>query len=153
MSAIGSGGVSFRGIPQENFIYTCKLSGTIVDADVGLMALTQDATAANTFKPAGDGDPVYGMLASFEDRTIEGTKIGAIAMKGGYRFKVKDGSTVAVGDEVCGGGSGTVKTIAPSTGPLTTTSQTVTSGTMTKRNIVMQVETIDTVDYATVVLL
>lgn len=103
-------------VKMGNFGYTTDLlnrtvllSGTIVEADVG-KALTQDKTAANTFKLAGDNDLIYGRLEVLEDRANEGTKVGNCKLHlMGVKMPIKAGQTVVVGDFVIGAGAGEVK--------------------------------------------
>jgi hypothetical protein len=105
MATIGVG-VSLRGIEHEEFHYPFNLASAITADDVG-KPVALDATAANTVKVAGDGDVIVGKLASYENRAIEGVKVGAVALKGGFKF-TKSG-TVAVGDSVQGAAGGAVK--------------------------------------------
>ena len=87
---------------------TCKISGSPVAANVGL-AVSQDATAANTVKLAADNDEIVGYLMTFEDRVIEGQKVGTIAFKFAQKLKIKAGETVVVGNRLIGAGAGEVK--------------------------------------------
>lgn len=103
--------VSLRGFHFEDFSLTFKLKSGILAADVG-KAVAIDATAANTVKLAGDGDKIVGRLATVEDRTIEGTLIGAVELKFANLLPIKTGSTVLVGDTVVGAGAGEVKSAA-----------------------------------------
>lgn len=100
MAVIGKG-VSLRGIVHEDFHYTFNVKSTITADDVG-KPVTLDATAARTVELAGDGDVVIGVLASFEDRTTEGVKVGAVALKGGFKLTGVSGHTIAVGGTVVG---------------------------------------------------
>ena len=108
MATIGVG-VSLRGIEHEEFHYPFNLASAVTADDVG-KPVAIDATAANTVKVAGDGDVIVGKLATYENRTIEGVKVGAVALKGGFKF-AKSG-TVAVGASVQGAGGGAVKALA-----------------------------------------
>ena len=62
-------------------------------------------------KVAGDGDVIVGKLATYENRTIEGIKVGAVALKGGFKF-AKSGA-VTVGQSVQGAPGGAVKALTP----------------------------------------
>ena len=108
MATIGVG-VSLRGIEHEEFHYPFNLASAVTADDVG-KPVAIDATAANTVKVAGDGDVIVGKLVTYENRAIEGVKVGAVALKGGFKF-TKSG-TVAVGDSVCGAVGGAVKKLA-----------------------------------------
>lgn len=94
-------GVSLRGIVHEEFHYTFNIEATITSDDVG-KPVTLDSAAARTVKLAGDDDVVIGILASFEDRTVEGTVTGAVALKGGFNVTGVSGHSIAVGDTVVG---------------------------------------------------
>ena len=108
MATIGVG-VSLRGIEHEEFHYPFNLASAVTADDVG-KPVAIDATAANTVKVAGDGDVIVGKLVTYENRAIEGVKVGAVALKGGFKF-TKSG-TVAVGDSVQGAAGGAVKKLA-----------------------------------------
>lgn len=95
----------------EDFTFTYYLKSTITSADVG-KAVALDATATNAVKLAGDNDPVFGRLETFEDRVQEGIKVGAISRK--FRSKLPTTGTVAVGDTVTG--SATAGVVKASTG-------------------------------------
>jgi hypothetical protein len=110
MAVIGKAPV-LKNLKHEDFMYTALISGTVTQNDLG-KAVTQDTTADNTFKLAGDGDPIHGFLVSYEDRTIEGVKVGTISPVGGHEFEVANGATVNRGDYLVGGGSGLVKALA-----------------------------------------
>ena len=107
MATIGVG-VSLRGIEHEEFHYPFNLASAVTADDVG-KPVTLDATAANTVKVAGDGDVIVGKLATYENRAIEGVKVGAVALKGGFKF-AKSG-TVNVGQSVQGAPGGAVKAL------------------------------------------
>ena len=56
----------------------------------------------------GDGDQPIGALASYENRVIEGIKIGTVNHKGGHRVKYT--GALALGNSVVGSATpGTVK--------------------------------------------
>jgi hypothetical protein len=123
--AIGT--TSLRGINVEEFAFPFNLASAVVAANVG-GAVTLDLTAENTMKMAGAGDKVYGQLQTFEDRTIEGIKVGTVMLKGGMRFTIADAETVIVGDTLVGAGSatGTVKALAAIANIALSTSNTFT---------------------------
>tara|TARA_R110002072_G_scaffold23791_4_gene81595 strand:+ start:3391 stop:3816 length:426 start_codon:yes stop_codon:yes gene_type:complete len=101
MSVIGEG-ISHRGLVSEDFHYPFNVTGTVTAADVG-KAVTYDTSAARAVKLAGDGDPVIGVLATFEARSIEGTQVGTVALKGGFRLQKAAGTdAIAIGDTVVG---------------------------------------------------
>lgn len=109
MATIGVG-VSLRGIEHEEFHYPFNLASAVTADDVG-KPVTLDTTAANTVKVAGDGDVIVGKLVTYENRAIEGVKVGTVALKGGFKF-AKSG-TIAVGASVQGAAtSGAVKALA-----------------------------------------
>jgi len=112
-------GVTLKGYFMEAYQFTVLLSGSITAADVG-KALTQDNTAANTFKLAGDGDPIHARLETYEDRVQEGIKVGAAAFHFANDLPIKSGLTstfvVAVGSTLVGAGNGEVKNVAPVAG-------------------------------------
>lgn len=98
----------------EDFIFTYKISGAVTAADVG-KAVTIDRTAANTMKLAGDNDPVFGRLETFEDRTQEGIKVGAVSRK--FRANLPSTGTLTVGDNVTGSATaGVVKASTANSG-------------------------------------
>lgn len=107
----------YQGVTLKNTVpsndLTFILEDSIKQEHVGL-AVTQDTTAANTVKLAGDGDKILGRLENVEDRTVEGIKVGAVKIIGGMALK-KTGE-IAVGDMVLGGGNGLVKKDATSSG-------------------------------------
>lgn len=107
MAAIGSGGVSLRGIPQPDFSFTFKLHASITAADIGKPVAM--STVANTVILATTGSKILGMLATYEDRTIEGIKVGAVETKGGFNFPVLAADPLVIGDSVVGGAAATVK--------------------------------------------
>lgn len=110
MSAIGQG-VSLNGLYHEDFQYPFNLSGSVTSDDLG-KPMSLDTSAANTAKVAGIGDAIIGRLETFEDRTIEGIKVGTIALRGGWRFPILDADPLAVGDTAVGAGAGKVKKAA-----------------------------------------
>ena len=108
MAFIGEG-ISHRGLVTEDALIPYYLASAIVAADVG-KAVSIDTSAARTVKLAADGDVIHGVLATFEDRSIEGAKVGTVAIKGGYGFTRSAGGTaITPGDLLCGAGSGEVR--------------------------------------------
>lgn len=102
-------GISHRGLNVESKIYSYYLAAGIVEADVG-KAVSIDTTAAYTVKLAADGDVIHGVLASWENRVVQGYLVGAVAMDGGSGFRRTAGGTAVVpGDLLCGGGAGEVR--------------------------------------------
>lgn len=88
---------------------TVNLAAGITAADEG-KAVTQDKSAPNTFKLAGDGDLIFGRLEIVESRANEGTLVGNVKLHlMGLKLPIKSGQTVAVGDYVIGAGGGEIK--------------------------------------------
>jgi hypothetical protein len=108
----------------EDFTFTMNVSGAVTAADVG-KAVTLDTTAANTVKLAADNDPVYGRLETFEHRTQENIKVGAVARK--FRAILPTAAAVTIGQEVSG--SATAGAVKP------TTAQPATEGARNNRVI------------------
>ena len=108
MPVIGEG-ISHRGLTVEDFHYPFYISGTIVAGDVG-KAVALDTAAAMTVKLAGAGDRIIGILATYEDRVVEGVKVATVAMKGGFLVtRAAAAAALSVGDTVVGAGAGEVK--------------------------------------------
>lgn len=103
-------------VKMGNFGYTTDLlnrtvllAAGITRADEG-KALTQDTSAPNTYKLAGDNDLIYGRLEIFEDRANEGTRVGnAKLFLMGVKLPIKAASGVTVGSFVIGAGAGEIK--------------------------------------------
>jgi hypothetical protein len=95
----------------EDFTFTYYLHADIVAADVG-KAVALDTTSRNAVRLAGDNDQVFGRLETFEDRTQEGVKVGAVSRK--FRSKLPTTGTVVIGDTVTG--SATPGVVKASTG-------------------------------------
>lgn len=111
MAIIGAG-VTLRGQTQPESRYTFVLDAAIVVGDIG-KAVSIKAGSANTVKLAAAGELVVGRLYSFEDRTVEGIKVGTVETRGG--FVMTTTGVVAVGDSVVGDAiAGTVKAGADS---------------------------------------
>ena len=111
MAIIGAG-VTLRGQTQPESRYTFVLEAAIVVGDIG-KAVSIKAGSANTVKLAAAGELVVGRLYSFEDRTVEGIKVGTVETRGG--FVMTTTGVVAVGNSVVGDAiAGTVKAGADS---------------------------------------
>lgn len=100
MSLIGEG-ISHRGLVQEEFHTPFFVTGAVTKADVN-KPVTIDATANTSVKIAGDGDVIVGVLATVENRTVEGVVVGTVAMKGGFGMIGVAGHTIVVGSTVVG---------------------------------------------------
>lgn len=106
MSIIGAG-VTLQGLVPQAFAWTWNVSGAVAQNNVGDL-VAQDVNADNTVKLLADGDAPIGALASYEDRTIEGIKVGTVNHMGG--FKVKYTGALTRGQSVVGSAvAGTVK--------------------------------------------
>lgn len=110
MSAIIGQGVTLQGLIPEAFAWTWNVTGNVTAANVGEL-VQQDITAPNAVKLlVPDGAPL-GYLQTFEDRKIEGIKVGTVDHKGGFR--VKTTGVIAIGDSVVGSATiGAVKAAA-----------------------------------------
>ena len=137
MSSVIGAGVSLKGIYIEDFMFPFNLASGIVVGDVG-KAVTLDTTAANTVKLATDGAAIIGRLESVENRVSEGILVGAVALKGSFKFPVKSGETVVVGDAIQGAGSGEVKALVV-TSDTNTNAGAIKHASHDGRNIVVEV--------------
>lgn len=112
--------VTLRGFHWETSSLTFNLAAGIVAADVG-KAVALDASGDNKVKLAGDGDTIIGRLATVENRTVEGTLVGAVELQFANILPIKaglvDGEVVAVGSTVVGAGNGEVKALATGAAP------------------------------------
>lgn len=110
--------VALHGFEFEDSHLTVKLNSAITAADIG-KALSQDTSADNTVKLAADGEVIVGVLSTFEDRTIEGQKVGTMKFRFASKLPIKSGlsgaKVVARGKLLCGAGSGEVRAIDPAT--------------------------------------
>lgn len=102
-------GISHEGVNNsEPFPYFLNVA--TVEADIG-KAVSIDTSAAYTVKLAADGDVIHGVLASWENRVVEGYLAGAVFLEGGFAFKRSAGGTVVTpGLVLCGAGAGEVRT-------------------------------------------
>lgn len=98
----------------EAFQLTVNLASGITSADIG-KPVTQDTSADNQVKLAGDGDPIIGVLYTVEDRVNEGTRVGTVEFKFAAKVPIKSGltgaSVVARGKRLCGAGGGEVRAL------------------------------------------
>ena len=83
----------------EDFTFTYYLATGITAADVG-KAMTLDTSGTNKMKLALAGDPIFGRLETYENRTQEGVVVGAVSRK--FRSKLPTTGTVAIGDNLVG---------------------------------------------------
>ncbi|RWM27929.1 MAG: hypothetical protein EOR77_30890 [Mesorhizobium sp.] len=103
--------VTLRGFHWEVSSLTFNLASGITQAHIG-RGVSVDASGPNKVKLAADGDTIIGRLASVEDRTVEGSLIGAVELQFANTLPIKAGETVAVGATVVGAGAGEVKAAA-----------------------------------------
>ena len=89
-----------HGFSNNETAFTYLISGTCTASDVG-KAVALDTAAANTVKLAGDNDVIFGRLETFEDRTVLGIKVGAVARQ--FKQKLpKTAAAITVGQSVSG---------------------------------------------------
>lgn len=100
--------ITLRGYHFEDASFGFNLNAAITEDDIG-KAVTIDTAAANTVKLAGDDDEIIGRLATFENRSVEGTKVGAVELRFANTLPVATGATIAVGDTAVGAGDGEVR--------------------------------------------
>ena len=98
-------GVTLNGMVHPEFGYTFELDSSVTVNDIGLAVSMSDD---NKVIAAQDTKRIVGILFSYENRTQEGVKVGAVRTKGAWELPVKTGVTLAVGDSVVGGGDGKV---------------------------------------------
>ncbi len=118
--AYNPAGVISYGFPIDVTIFTYLISGLADDAAVAAAAgkaVTQDLTAANTVKLAGDGDIIFGRVFLAENRTGGGIGIKTAAIQRLFKEKLPAavGHGIVVGDRVLGAGAGLVKKDAAAT--------------------------------------
>lgn len=114
MAAMNVNGIVLEAFSFEDFTFTRFISGTVDASCVG-KAVTIDNTADATVKLAGDGDPVYGRIFQYEDRSQEGVKVVSVERKFIKRLP-KSNAAITRGDHVVGAGNGAVKTGTPTAG-------------------------------------
>lgn len=103
--------VTLAGFHFEDWSLTFNLAAGITANDIG-KAVSLNGTTANSVKLAADGDVIIGRLATYEDRTIEGIKVGAVELKFANTLPiVSGGGSVVVGGSVQGAGNGEVKAV------------------------------------------
>lgn len=118
MAGLIGQGITLRGLVPQVFAWGWNVSGVVAQSNVGEL-VAQDLTAANTVKLLAADDAPIGVLASYEDRKIEGIKVGTVDHKGG--FGVKYTGTLAIGDSVVGSATaGAVKKAAAANRTLVT---------------------------------
>lgn len=103
------------GFDFQDSQFTVLLDAGITAANIGA-AVTQDTTVANTFKLAGAGDPIHGILQQVEARTTEGTLVGLVGFQFADKLTIDAGLTgahvVAIGSRLEGSTTpGTVRAI------------------------------------------
>ena len=135
MAGLIGSGVSLRGIVPQDFVVTWNVSGTVdKTTDLG-KAVSIDAAASNGVKLCADDSVILGILTSYEDRTLEGIKVGAVAHKGFFRVPYVNGATALVpivGHSVKGSATpGAVKPVAAYAGPNIVTEVDTTNGYVT----------------------
>lgn len=114
MASIGK--VSLKGLTAEDFQYTFLMANGVTIEHAGMAAMAM-SNVANTAKLAQDGELILGRLDVFEDRVVEGIKVGTVSLKGGTQFLVSDtvaGASPATevpapGDYIVGDGDGYVR--------------------------------------------
>jgi hypothetical protein len=113
--------VRLDGFDFQDSQFTVLLHAGITTDDIG-KAVSQDTSAANTVKLAGDGDEIIGQLLQVEARTVEGHLVGTVGFEFQELLPVLPGlsgaAIVAVGSRICGAGGGSVKAIDPASPPL-----------------------------------
>lgn len=106
--------VRMSGFPFEDSQFTVKLATGITAADVG-KALTQDTSADNQMKLAGDGDEIHAVLLQAENRLNEAQLVGTATFRFARKLPIKAGlsgaAVVARGKRLIGAGAGEVKAI------------------------------------------
>lgn len=100
MAGLIGAGVTLQGIVPQAFAWGWNVTGAVTQANVGEL-VTQDKTQANSVKLLADGDIPIGQLRTFEDRKIEGIKVGTVNHMGGMEPVAYTGA-LAIGDSVVG---------------------------------------------------
>jgi hypothetical protein len=105
--------VTLRGFHWEYSSLTFNLAAGITAADVG-KAVSLNGVVPNSVKLAADGDNIVGYLSTYEDRTVEGIKVGAVELQFANLLPIAASAqaTLAVGNSVVGAGNGEVKAAA-----------------------------------------
>lgn len=115
-TTIGAG-VTLEGLYDEDSAFTFNVTSTNGTPDRTTspgLAVSLDPSAANSVQLAATGLPVLGALGSYEPRGLEGIAVGAVFLKGAFRFPFT--GTLAIGNSVVGSATpGSVKQ-GPNTG-------------------------------------
>jgi hypothetical protein len=106
---LATGGVTIVGTGRV-VKQTYNLASGITAANIG-HPVKLDTSGNNKVALAGDGDIIFGVLESFEDRIVEGTPLGAVAICGGYRFTYS-GTAPTVGAYAIGNATNGIKATA-----------------------------------------
>jgi hypothetical protein len=109
MTSVIGGGVTLLGLNKADDGVTYNLATAVTQLHLG-WAMSVDTTAGATLKVAADGEVVFAPLETFEDRRVEGIKVGAVKQKGWFKFPYT--GTLTVGSSVVANGLGGVKTVA-----------------------------------------
>jgi hypothetical protein len=109
--------VQLAGFHFEDSLITFKLDSGLTADHVG-EPIALKTGVNGTVKRGADGERIHGYLQSYEDRTVEGAKVGAVALRLAQRFKVKTADTLAVGDCACCAGNGEVRKMVVATDEL-----------------------------------
>lgn len=100
MAGLIGEGVSLRGFYDDNWSLTWNITGAVNKAtDMGKL-VTQDTAAADSAKLSVNDSVPLGVLLSYEDRVVEGVKVGAVAMMGGYAVPFT--GALAIGASIVG---------------------------------------------------
>lgn len=100
--------VKLHGFAFPDFQLTFNLEDGVAATDKS-GPMTLDPATANTVKKPADGDFIAGILLSYEDREIEGIKVGTVALKFASKLPVKASNALAAGDYAVCAGSGEVR--------------------------------------------
>jgi hypothetical protein len=116
MAAMNINSIRLEAFSFEDFTFTRFITGTVDASCIG-KAVTNDPTVPGAVKLAGEGDPVYGRIYTYEDRAQESVKVVGCERKFIKRLP-KSAAAIALGDHVVGtlvgGVGGFVKTGTPS---------------------------------------
>lgn len=115
MSGIIGSGVNLDYFPMEDWHFTVNLDSAIVEADIG-KAVAWSTSAARTVVLTADTNIVAGRLETFENRLVEGVKVGTVALKGLFKLPYT-GTAPSLGDSIQGSATpGVVKLLAAAQG-------------------------------------
>lgn len=141
MSGLIGNAVSLEGFysPDSTFTFNVTDAGgaaanpATAPSGVGVsQAVSLDVAAANSVQLSGAGLPVLGPLMSLETRGLEGIKVGAVALKGGYRFAYT--GSLAVGNSITGSATAGKIAVAAAIAPSAVT------GVFDNRTLVTEVD-------------